>query len=92
RYFAFYSTNFINNDGMNYKTFKAHKEKVNKSKRYIKVDVKDLFILSTGQPNSFAVAKFNQRYRSDNFAVDANKLFYLQKGADGWKIVGESAY
>ena len=92
KYLSFYSQNFINNDGMNYKTFKSHKEKVNKSKRYIHVDVSDLSIFSVGQPNSFAVARFNQKYRSDNFAVDATKLFYLQKGTGGWKIAGESAY
>jgi hypothetical protein len=39
-----------------------------------------------------AVARFQQRYNSNNFKSDSKKIFYLKKGQAGWQIIGESSY
>jgi len=93
KYLSFYSPAFVNSEGMNFNAFKHHKEKTNKSKKFIRVKVENLAILMPPEyGGNVAVARFQQRYNSNNFKIDSKKIFYLKKGQAGWQIIGESSY
>jgi murein L,D-transpeptidase YafK len=93
KYLSFYSSTFINSEGMNYNAFKQHKEKTNRSKKFIQVKMENLAILMPPEHGgNVAVARFQQRYNSNNFRSDSKKIFYLKKGQAGWQIIGESSY
>lgn len=93
KYLSYYSPHFINSEGMNFNAFKKHKEKTNKTKKFIQVKIENLAIfMSPEHGENVAVARFLQRYNSNNFKSDTNKIFYLQKGQSGWHIIGESSY
>jgi murein L,D-transpeptidase YafK len=93
KYLSFYSPAFVNSEGMSFNAFKHHKEKTNKSKKFIRVKVENLAILMPPEyGGNVAVARFQQRYNSNNFKSDSKKIFYLKKGQAGWQIIGESSY
>ncbi|HVO65224.1 MAG TPA: L,D-transpeptidase family protein [Syntrophales bacterium] len=93
KYLSFYSSAFVNAEGMSYNAFKQHKERTNRSKKYIKVKMENLAILIPPEHGgNVAVARFQQRYSSNNYKVDSKKIFYLKKGQAGWQIIGESSY
>jgi len=93
KYLSFYSPTFVNSEGMSFNAFRHHKEKTNKSKKFIRVKVDDLAILMPPEyGGNVAVARFQQRYTSNNFKSDSKKIFYLKKGQAGWQIIGESSY
>jgi murein L,D-transpeptidase YafK len=93
KYLSFYSSTFVNAEGMSYNAFKRHKERTNRSKKFIRVKMEDLAILMPPEHGgNVAVARFQQRYNSNNFKRDSKKIFYLKKGQAGWQIIGESSY
>ena len=93
KYLNFYSPAFVNGEGMGYHAFARHKEKTNKSKKFIRVKIENLAILVPPEHGgNIAVARFHQRYNSNNFKSDSKKIFYLKKGQAGWQIIGESMY
>lgn len=93
KYMSFYSPDFVNSDGMSYTSFRQHKEKVNKSKKFIRVSVENpSILLPPEQDGNIAIVRFVQRYVSNNFKSDSKKIFYLKKGQSGWQIIGESLY
>ncbi len=93
KYLSFYAPAFVNSEGMSFNAFKHHKEKTNKSKKFIRVKVENLAILMPPEyGGNVAVARFQQRYNSNNFKSDSKKIFYLKKGQAGWQIIGESSY
>jgi len=93
KYLSFYSSSFVNNEGMSYNAFKQHKERTNRSKKFIRVRIENLAILMPPEHSGdVAVARFEQRYNSNNFKSDSKKIFYLKKGQTGWQIIGESSY
>jgi len=93
KYLSFYSQAFVNSEGMSFNAFKHHKEKTNRSKKFIRVKVDNLAILMPPEyGGNVAVARFQQRYTSNNFKSDSKKIFYLKKGQAGWQIIGESSY
>jgi murein L,D-transpeptidase YafK len=93
KYMSFYSPAFVNSEGMSFNAFKHHKEKTNKGKKFIRVKVENLAILMPPEyGGNVAVARFQQRYNSNNFKSDSKKIFYLKKGQAGWQIIGESSY
>ena len=93
KYLSCYSPAFVNSEGINFTAFKHHKEKTNKSKKFIRVKVENLAILMPPEyGGNVAVARFQQRYNSNNFKSDSKKIFYLKKGQAGWQIIGESSY
>ncbi|HYA15294.1 MAG TPA: L,D-transpeptidase family protein [Syntrophales bacterium] len=93
KYLSFYSPAFVNAEGMSYNAFKQHKERTNRSKKYIRVKMENLAILMPPEHGGYvAVARFQQRYSSNNYKVDSKKIFYLKKGQAGWQIIGESSY
>jgi murein L,D-transpeptidase YafK len=93
KYLSFYSPAFVNAEGMSYNAFKRHKERTNRSKKFIRVKMENLAILMPPEHGgNVAVARFQQRYSSNNFKIDSKKIFYLKKGQAGWQIIGESSY
>lgn len=93
KYLSFYSSEFVNNEGMGYQAFRQHKEKVNLGKKFIKVKIEDLSLLTPPEyGGKIVLARFLQRYDSNNFKGDSRKIFYLEKGQKGWQIIGESLY
>ncbi len=93
KFMSFYGKEFLNSDGMNYESFRKQKEKVNASKKFIRVKTQDVAILIPPEQNGrIAVVRFIQKYHSNNFDSDSHKLFYLKHGQEGWKIIGESVF
>lgn len=90
RYIEFYDNDFLA-DGKDKNEWKRYKEKINKGKRYIRVEISDLQILPYGETKFgfLAVAFFNQKYTSDNFSSRARKILYLVKRNGNWKIICE---
>jgi murein L,D-transpeptidase YafK len=93
KYLSHYSRDFVNSEGMNFEAFKKHKERVNRGKKFIRVKVDQLAVVFFQEKEGqVAVARFVQKYRSNNFDSDSGKLFYLKKERGGWAIFGESAF
>jgi murein L,D-transpeptidase YafK len=93
KYLSHYSKDFINSDGMTYEAFRRHKERVNRSKKFIRVGVDQMaIVLPQERERQIAVVRFVQKYRSSNFKNESRKIFYLKKGQAGWTIFGESAF
>jgi murein L,D-transpeptidase YafK len=92
KYLSFYSRDFVNSEGMNYERFKEHKERVNRSKRFIKLQIEDkAILLSQKDGGQIAVVRLNQDYSSDNFKSHSRKILYLKEEQGKWKIIGDVA-
>mgnify|MGYP001043965653 CR=1 FL=1 len=92
KYLSFYSKDFINSEGMNYQRFKEHKERVNKSKKFIKLQIESKsFFISQKDGRGIAVLRINQDYSSDNFKSHTRKVLYLKEEQGKWKIIGDVA-
>ena len=90
RLLAHYSNGFIGNQREGLDVFKQIKEKVNKTKRFIRIDIeKPCIFLSPVSGETVAVVRFRQKYSSDNFSDESIKVLYLQKKGTEWKIIGE---
>ena len=92
KYLSFYSGDFINGEGMNYQRFKEHKERVNPSKKFIKLQIENkAILLSQKNGGQIAVVRLNQDYFSDNFKSNTRKILYLREEQGRWKIIGDIA-
>ncbi|MCM8832874.1 MAG: L,D-transpeptidase, partial [Candidatus Omnitrophica bacterium] len=89
-YIRFYDNEFLT-DGKNKNQWKLYKERINKNKKYIKVEISDLMILPYGEKKigTLAVAFFKQNYISDNFSSKTRKILYFVKRNSEWKIIYE---
>jgi len=91
-YLSYYSLDFLNSEGMNYERFKAHKERVNQSKRFIKLHIESKsFLFSKKNGGQIAVLRIDQDYISDNFKSYTRKILYLREEQGRWKIIGDVA-
>ena len=89
RYSQHYSKHF-HNAKSSYARWIKHKRKVNASKRYIRVALKDVSVFSYPGEADLRVVSFNQDYRSDNYSSQSQKRQYWQREADGvWRIIYE---
>jgi murein L,D-transpeptidase YafK len=92
KYLSYYSRDFVKSEGMNYERFKAHKERVNQSKRFIKLHIESKsFLVSQKDGEQIAVLRINQDYASDNFKSYTPKTLYLREEQGQWKIIGDIA-
>jgi murein L,D-transpeptidase YafK len=92
QYLRYYSRDFINSEGMNYERFKGHKERVNQTKRFIKLQIESKsFLLCQKNGGQIAVLRINQDYASDNFKSYTRKILYLREEQGQWKIIGDVA-
>jgi type II secretory pathway predicted ATPase ExeA/murein L,D-transpeptidase YafK len=90
RLLAHYSTDFIGNQRENLNAFKQIKERINKTKKFIRIDIeKPGYFLSPGSGGTIAVVRFKQKYSSDNFSDESIKVLYIKKDGAEWKIIGE---
>jgi len=93
RYLSFYAPDFISSDGMSYSAFKQHKERVNSTKKVIKVNIENTAIFMPQEyKGEIAVVRFRQKYHSNNFNSESKKIFYLKKENTRWFIIGESTF
>jgi murein L,D-transpeptidase YafK len=90
-YLAYYADDF-ETEGMQKPAFAAHKRRVNAGKRYIDVQLEDVDLFRYPGPDGLMLARFTQRYRSDNFNMIADKEQFWRRRADGsWEIVKEAS-
>ena len=89
RYIRNYSTSF--SDGKtNFQAFSKHKERVNGSKSFVDIDLKDLSIY-TYPDTDLMVVSFEQQYKSSNYNGTGPKRQYWKKESNTWKIAYEGA-
>jgi murein L,D-transpeptidase YafK len=90
-YLAYYADDF-ETDGMGKRAFAEHKRRVNRGKRAIDVRLEGVDLFRYPGPDALMLARFTQRYRSDNYAKDSDKYQFWRRQADGqWRIVKESS-
>ena len=88
-YLEHYSKQF-RSDNKDYKTWVAHKNRVNNAKTFIKVELSELSILGYPEKDNMVVVSYQQTYASDNFNGTSRKRQYWQKETGGrWRIVYE---
>ena len=89
RYLAFYADDFTNFD-KDLTAWKRYKRRIHRSKKYIKVKLSDLSLLAYPGEDNMVLARFYQRYESDNFKARAWKEQLWRKEDSGaWRIVFE---
>ena len=89
-YLSYYHEDFVA-DGMNLARWRAHKKRVNASKKNISVTLSDLGLFEHPDTEGLFVASFRQEYDSNNFRSVREKLQYWKNGEDGWRIVQEAS-
>ena len=90
-YLAYYADDF-ETEGMQKPAFAAHKRRVNAGKRYIDVQLEDVDLFRYPGGDGLMLARFTQRYRSDNFNMIADKEQFWRRLPDGrWQIVKEAS-
>lgn len=89
-YLSHYADDF-SVDGMNRAAFAAHKRRVNASKKYIDIKLRDLSLFRyPGVDQGLMLAEFTMDYRSDNYAVTTRKQqFWRPEPGGAWKILRE---
>lgn len=89
-YLAYYDDNFSTDD-MSRTRFAAYKRRVNASKKFIDVKLRDLSLFRyPGADKPLLLAEFTMDYRSDNYSVTTRKQQYWTQTANGaFRIVRE---
>ncbi len=90
RYLAFYGSDF-SAQGMDRKAFAAHKRRVNATKKYIDVQLRDLSLFRyPGTEEPLWLAEFTMDYKSDNYSVSGRKQQFWKRTPEGaWQIFRE---
>lgn len=73
----------------NYNAFAARKYQVNKSKRFIEIDLNNVSIYSYPGNENMMVVSFDQEYRSNNHHSVTQKRQYWLRKAGKWQIIYE---
>jgi len=90
-YLAYYAPDF-ETDGMSKAAFAAHKRRVNAGKKRIDVQLEDVDLFRYPGDDGLMLARFTQRYRSDNFNLTSDKEQFWRRLPDGrWQIVKEAS-
>jgi murein L,D-transpeptidase YafK len=90
-YLATYADDF-ETDGMDKAAFAAHKRRVNAHKKFIDVQLDDIDLFRYPGGDGLMLARFTQRYRSDNFVTTSEKEQFWRRLPDGrWQIVKEAS-
>ena len=84
-YISFYSNDF-NSQGMDRDAWKKFKEKLNQTYSMIQVKLSKPVVLTT---QNRAIIRMLQAYTSDIKSDFGEKILYLQKEHDSYKIIGE---
>jgi len=90
-YLAYYAGDF-ETGGMNRAAFAAHKRRVNAVKKFIDVQLDDVDLFRYPGGDGLMLARFTQRYRSDNYVTTSDKEQFWRRLSDGrWQIVKEAS-
>ena len=90
-YLKYYADDF-ETDGMGKRAFAEHKRRVNANKKKVDVQLDGIDVFRYPGDNTLMLARFIQRYRSDNYELDSDKYQFWRKQPDGaWRIVKESS-
>jgi murein L,D-transpeptidase YafK len=90
-YLATYADDF-EAGGMDKAAFTAHKRRVNAGKKFIDVQLADVDLFRYPGGDGLMLARFTQRYRSDNFVSTSDKEQFWRRLPDGrWQIVKEAS-
>lgn len=88
RYITNYSKQY--RDGSrDFNSFSEYKQRVNASKRFIKVGLKDVSLFTYPNDPNLMVATFNQDYQSDSYQGESIKRQYWVKEEGHWRIAYE---
>ena len=88
RYITHYSKQY-RDASRDFNSFSAYKQRVNASKRFIKVGLKDISLFRYPNDPNLMVATFSQDYQSDNYNGESIKRQYWVKEEGRWKIAYE---
>lgn len=90
-YLDYYANDF-ETEGMSKAAFSAHKRRVNAGKKVIDVQLDEVDLFRYPGGDGLMLARFTQRYRSDNFNLTSDKEQFWRKTPDGrWQIVKEAS-
>jgi len=90
-YLNCYSKNFVWPKG-DYRSWERYKREITKRKRWIKVKLSEITIAKDGRILEFGnlyVVRLKVNYSSNNFNSLSNKLLYIIREGEEWKILGE---
>ena len=90
-YLNCYSKNFVWQRG-DYNGWVNYKKRITKFKKWIKIKITDLTATKDGRILSFGnlyVVRMRLDYRSNDYSSVTNKLLYIIKEGNKWKIIGE---
>ena len=92
KYLQHYDENFWSGRH-NIKTWRARKKLLSQSKKYQNIKFDDISLFAypntTTTKDNIVVARFHQRYQSNNYNSDMDKRIYLTKNKERWKIIFE---
>lgn len=89
RYLSHYSKSF-RGWKKDYKTWVQHKQRVNKHKSFIKLDLSNVNMFYYPGEKNTIVVDFHQKYKSDNYKQNADKRQFWRMEKDGrWRILYE---
>ncbi len=88
RYLRHYSQKF-RSAGKSREVFAAHKRRVNRAKRFIRVDLRDVGIYRYPGEEGLVLVEFLQDYRSSNLNSQRRKQQFWRQEGEAWKIVFE---
>jgi len=90
-YLKCYSRNFVWERG-DYRSWERYKRRITRAKRWIKIKLSDITAVKDGRILEFGnlyVVRLKVSYSSNNFKSVSNKILYIVKEGQGWKIIGE---
>lgn len=85
KYMSAYCTTF-QSSGKNWNQWKAHKTRLARQYKTIRVEVRDLLILRN---DGLVLAGFTQQYSNEHFDSAGRKTLFLRQNSRQWKIIGE---
>jgi hypothetical protein len=88
-YFAFYGSNFLPGDGLNYEQWKQLRRKRLSQPRFIEVSISDLKVTKLVSGN--LKVTFGQVYRTESYRDQIVKKLELVQNNSGWKIISEES-
>jgi len=90
KYLSYYADDF-RSDGKDKKAWSQYKKKVNRDKKYVKLELKDIVIVPYGNTQFGYVFLIDtiQKYESNNLKSTTRKNLYLARVNETYKIIGE---
>ncbi len=90
-YLNCYSKEFVWKEG-DYRSWKRYKERISRHKRWIRIKLSDITAVKDGRLLKFGnlyLVRLKVKYDSNNYRSISNKVLYIIKEGNRWKIIGE---